>query len=656
MTIKTPKIETAKTGKTKGEKFFTLKGKKIYLNTFIKKVNKKREKNKKKPIKEITNKNIKNILFNFLEDSENLKDKIKKQQVLKKPKRGKAPTKATSLQAKTAFEKQLEQIEKQTTKEQDENRRILNKSFAIAADDLNKILTRDQIEKMVEKSDYLFYSTNLVKQVSTQKLLRALLKEGDPAVIKRYNEYLKDKDTPASIFSKDLTGEEIKKLKPVSIRALTPKEKADLKLWDDIVEISEKFLDSTGQMGSADYIFKNIDKNVLKDNLNKLNKYANDISDISENEKNRYKALEFAGLYDRTLNKLNDAFKKHDDDDLNDFKDDLDREFEEEKKQKPKTSKDASTQSDKPKPRQSTYADDYESKGEREGKKSDKRKPIPKTFKDNEAQTFKDVDDRDEFKNGEFVSRKELDNIEKERKLTEREKKLNDELKDINKMFEDFEEDMKDEDEDKAKFKSKQKEEREIEAFNNALKAFENYNKSIQESDLSLGEGQDGGLMTDYEESLSNFDIEKIMNNYENFLGVFSSDHTYKPIANIKPNEEQGFILNLETSDKGGSHWVAVFVTPASVEYMDSFARPAPKNIYDELKTIPKKMKGGQVPKYKHNTKTIQDDKSVSCGYIACKFLMERFRGKSFKQATNYTIDKSEDNAEAMQEKFKYMI
>ena len=144
------------------------------------------------------------------------------------------------------------------------------------------------------------------------------------------------------------------------------------------------------------------------------------------------------------------------------------------------------------------------------------------------------------------------------------------------------------------------------------------------------------------------------MNRYKQFIGVFPKDHMYKAIAEIKPKSKNGFILNLDTSDKPGSHWVAVFADPKSVEYFDSFGRNPPADILKELKRIPRKIDGGEIPKLKINKKVTQDDASVACGYIASKFLMDRFRGKGFKQATGFSIKDSEDNAEQM--KFKYML
>lgn len=173
--------------------------------------------------------------------------------------------------------------------------------------------------------------------------------------------------------------------------------------------------------------------------------------------------------------------------------------------------------------------------------------------------------------------------------------------------------------------------------------------------------GQDGGLMTEKDDALSNFDIDKMMNRYKDFKGTFPRDHLYKVMSEIKPQSRMGCILNLDEAKDSGSHWVSLLIDARpkgshSIEYFDSFGRDIPKDILEDAKRIVRKMKPEQHMKLKINRRKMQDPKTVSCGYIASKFLMDRFRGKSFKKATGYGINKSEDNAEDMKQRFEYLF
>ena len=73
---------------------------------------------------------------------------------------------------------------------------------------------------------------------------------------------------------------------------------------------------------------------------------------------------------------------------------------------------------------------------------------------------------------------------------------------------------------------------------------------------------------------LSNFDIQKIAKHLEipNFKGVFTRDQLPKKIG----NKEAG-IVNLNTSNEPGSHWVAYFRDGSKKIYFDSFGQVIPK-------------------------------------------------------------------------------
>lgn len=169
-----------------------------------------------------------------------------------------------------------------------------------------------------------------------------------------------------------------------------------------------------------------------------------------------------------------------------------------------------------------------------------------------------------------------------------------------------------------------------------------------------------GGMLLDKDKALDNTEIEKIMNRYQNFYGVYPRDQLYRIVPQVKEKSNGGVILNLDKSGEPGSHWVALYWDAKndkpSIEYFDSYARSPPMEIERDIKNIVNKLQADKHLKYKENGIINQSKSSVSCGYIAMKFLMDRFRGIPFKKATGYGVNKSEENAENMEKHFRYLI
>ena len=102
-------------------------------------------------------------------------------------------------------------------------------------------------------------------------------------------------------------------------------------------------------------------------------------------------------------------------------------------------------------------------------------------------------------------------------------------------------------------------------------------------------------------------------------------------LPHIEPRSRLAFIINTDPHDKPGKHWAAVYIdardTPGSsnsLEYFDSFGRSIPSDILEDWKLILKMLK--------HIVH--QPDDTSNCGYICCKFLIDRFSGKSFSDAS----------------------
>ena len=47
-----------------------------------------------------------------------------------------------------------------------------------------------------------------------------------------------------------------------------------------------------------------------------------------------------------------------------------------------------------------------------------------------------------------------------------------------------------------------------------------------------------------------------------------------------------GFIMNLDPSDKPGSHWVAVYINGDSIEYFDPLAGPPSEDFVNRIKNL----------------------------------------------------------------------
>src|SRR5690606_606315 len=115
------------------------------------------------------------------------------------------------------------------------------------------------------------------------------------------------------------------------------------------------------------------------------------------------------------------------------------------------------------------------------------------------------------------------------------------------------------------------------------------------------------------------------------YLGAIPSDQ----VKNLEPrNGDNTFIMNLDTSDGPGSHWVAVFVSPKkdrTVEYYDSYAKGPSKQFMKDIKTFVEKMSPETYLKFKVNKIKHQSRSSKRCGYHSCLFLMDRYKGIDFK-------------------------
>ena len=129
---------------------------------------------------------------------------------------------------------------------------------------------------------------------------------------------------------------------------------------------------------------------------------------------------------------------------------------------------------------------------------------------------------------------------------------------------------------------------------------------------------------------LSDFDIQKIAKHLEipNFKGVFTRDQLPKKIG----NKEAG-IVNLNTSNEPGSHWVAYFRDGSKKIYFDSFGQVIPTEIQKYLKT--KDEYRYNLPVIERNTDVVQEPNTVICGHLCLYVLDNLSKGVNFQDIIN---------------------
>ena len=113
---------------------------------------------------------------------------------------------------------------------------------------------------------------------------------------------------------------------------------------------------------------------------------------------------------------------------------------------------------------------------------------------------------------------------------------------------------------------------------------------------------------------MSNLKIDEILKNNENYIGTFSKDN----VPLLKNN--QSVIINLQDSDKNGSHWVSYKKIGNKIFYFDSYAIPFVNNIIKN-----------QYPKHKFicNIYRIQSMNSNQCGRFCILFVKSNIKNEN---------------------------
>ena len=124
------------------------------------------------------------------------------------------------------------------------------------------------------------------------------------------------------------------------------------------------------------------------------------------------------------------------------------------------------------------------------------------------------------------------------------------------------------------------------------------------------------GLDISSAKPLTNFDLIKYAHELkiENFRGVFMRDTLPK-----SPNHKECGIVNFNTSDQAGSHWVCYYKNRKNRIYFDSFGQVTLMEIQKYLKT--KQEFDSEKSVIQRNTDIVQHVNTHVCGHL-CLFVL----------------------------------
>ena len=142
-------------------------------------------------------------------------------------------------------------------------------------------------------------------------------------------------------------------------------------------------------------------------------------------------------------------------------------------------------------------------------------------------------------------------------------------------------------------------------------------------------------------------EIDDYFRDTPEYLGTFASDE----LDDIdKIDLPAAMVINTANSNQPGEHWVALYISPTSVEYYDPFGDIPSDKLLASIKTLVKRQDLPNLLKLKINHQKNQDNRSSSCGYFAIRFLDERLHDTSFKDATRF---KQQGGEETIKKEFK---
>ena len=186
-----------------------------------------------------------------------------------------------------------------------------------------------------------------------------------------------------------------------------------------------------------------------------------------------------------------------------------------------------------------------------------------------------------------------------------------------------------------------------IDSLENITSTEENIKQAIVNKKEGRGAFDDKGM--------SNLEIDHVLQKYPEYLGCISHDEIPKILRDVKPQSRGGFVINTDPHNKPGQHWQALYFDArpngeSEIDWYDSYADPIDKKLLHDIKLISNRLNAKTYLKFKENKIIQQNNKSSNCGWFCCEFLIDRFRGKPWIEATKFN---DVHNGEAKVEKFK---
>jgi len=162
-------------------------------------------------------------------------------------------------------------------------------------------------------------------------------------------------------------------------------------------------------------------------------------------------------------------------------------------------------------------------------------------------------------------------------------------------------------------------------------------------------------LVKDYTEWISNFDIEAVLNQYDEdlsefyFYGAVPIDFRKCSVSNLCKIDlgkhinngvnKLGIVFNTDESDKSGKHWISMYIDilgqnlkgQPGIYYFDSFGEKPMKEVKDLISKLQKQGKKQDIEfVVSHNDKSIQNN-TFSCGFYCMHFLEKMLNGIQFQ-------------------------
>lgn len=188
---------------------------------------------------------------------------------------------------------------------------------------------------------------------------------------------------------------------------------------------------------------------------------------------------------------------------------------------------------------------------------------------------------------------------------------------------------------------------------------FDNLKKSKSSILKALEQQQGSGYAKG--KPLSEDEINQAMDKYPNFYGTVARDELKLIRNQVNPSTKKvGFIMNTDKRGKAGQHWVAIYIDHNAAEYFDPFGikgsnRGEPEaDTRQGIRKILDKMGIGEI-QLKHNKIQKQSITTNNCGWFSQQFLVDRFKGKPFMDASGFSqVDQSEKEIAKFKKKFPF--